>query len=179
MKKTLILLFLGFLCTGIFAQEKVIRVDTTNNAAVVVPPSVKEQTQFDCLVKFKPLATILGIALGMFNFELGVVPYITPKIGIPVEVQIAVTNGDSGVALFSGIEAVPVTHREKSGLFLDLLAGGMLISRSDLGFCAMAHVGYQLVSKKGFVLNPAVGIQYDTIMNIPGLHIKIDIGFAK
>jgi len=139
---------------------------------------VKEPPQFNSLVKFKPLATILGAALGIFNFEIAVVHYVAPKIGIPVEVQFATGHGAYGVAFLSGIEAVPAIHREKSGLFLDLLVGGMFISAGNLGFCTTAHIGYQLVTKTGFVLNPAIGIKYDTIENIPGLHFKIDIGFA-
>ncbi|MDR2979951.1 MAG: hypothetical protein LBV02_05890 [Bacteroidales bacterium] len=177
MKKTLLLLFISFLCMGVFAQEEVIRGDTTNNATVVGLPLVKEQTQFNCLVKFKPLSTVLGAVFGVFNLEMAVVPYVAPKIGIPVEVQIAAGYGAFGIALLSGIEAVPLTHREKSGLFLDLLAG--VVSANGFGFCTTAHAGYQWVSKKGFVLNPAIGIRYDTIINKPGLQIKIDIGFAR
>jgi hypothetical protein len=162
---------------SVFAQVEVIRVDTIHNTTMA-PVLIKEQPQFGYLIKFKPLATILGIAAGMFDLELDVVPYVAPKIGIPIEIQLAAGGGLYGLALLSGIEAVPLSHREKSGLFLDLLVGGMYVSTGDLGFCTTAHVGYQLVSRKGFVLNPAIGIKYDTIVNKLGFHLKIDIGFA-
>ena len=75
----------------------------------------EEQSEFAWLVKFKPLATIgVAILLGRFNFELSGVCYVTPRIGIPIEYQVAAIDGSSiGMALLSGIEAVPATHREK------------------------------------------------------------------
>ena len=138
---------------------------------------VRNQNEFIYLVKFKPLATIIGAITGMFDFEVAVVHYVHPKIGIPVELQIAYYNKLFGVVLMSGIEAVPATHREKSGLYLNYEIGGIFVA-GIFGLCTGGHLGYQLVTKKGLVFTPALGVQYETISNKVGLHLMFDIGFA-
>ena len=144
----------------------------------IVKPLVIKQNKFICLVKFKPLATIMGAILGGFDFEIAVVPYVHPKIGIPVEFQLAYINDVAGIVLMTGIEAVPVTHQEKSGLYLNYELGGIYVNTGYFGFSTSGHIGYQLVTKKGFVLTPAIGCQYETISNTVGLHFMLDIGFA-
>ena len=143
-----------------------------------VKTSVNIQNQFTCMVKFKPLATVIGAILGVFDFEIAIVPYLHPKIGVPVELQVGFVNKTTGIALMTGIEAVPVTHREKSGLYLNYELGGIYITTGNLGFCTATHIGYQLVTKKGLVFTPAVGLQYETTSNTVGLHFMLDIGFA-
>jgi len=138
----------------------------------------KEQPQFSGLVKFKPVATIAGLFLAGLNLELAIVPYVTSKVGIPIEIQIAYIEGSIGFALLTGIEAVPFTHREKSGLYLNFEVGTILVSQNEPGFCTMGHFGYQLVTKGGFVLTPALGFKFDTITYQFAPHILIDIGFA-
>ena len=153
-------------------QELIVQRDS------VIKAPAKKQNQFISLVRFKPLATIMGAILGIFDFEMAAAIYVHPKIGIPVEFQIAYANQVAGIALMTGIEAVPVTHREKSGLYLNYELGGMYINTGKFGFCTMGHIGYQLVTKKGFVFTPAIGCKYDTIDKKVGLHIMLDIGFA-
>ena len=160
------------MCINIYAQEIIPQSDT------IVKTPVKNQNQFTCLVKFKPLATVMGAILGMFDLEVAVVPYLHPKIGIPVELQLALVNHITGIALMTGIEAVPVTHQEKSGLYLNYELGGVYFTTGDIGFCTAGHIGYQLVTKKGFVFTPALGCKYDTIEKKVGFHIMLDIGFA-
>ena len=172
MKKFLLILFLSIVCISISAQEVIAQRDS------VVKTPVKKQNEFMCLVKFKPLATVMGAILGMFDFEVAAVPYVHPKIGIPIDLQFALVDKVTGIALMTGIEAVPLTHQEKSGLYLNYELGGMYITTGDVGFCTAGHIGYQLVTKKGFVLTPAIGFKYDTISKKVGFHYMIDIGFA-
>ena len=174
-----------------YANGKVVSFEDFNStppkttiSAQAVPPNdpvaklpAKKQNEFKCLVRFKPIATIAGAILGIFNYEMVAVPYVHPKIGIPVEVQFAFANRTSGIAVLTGIEAVPVTHQEKSGLYLNYEIGGIFIA-GYLGLGTAAHVGYQLVTKKGFVLTPALGFQYDTLSQKISFHYMLDIGFA-
>jgi len=168
--KLLLTLFISIFCVCVFAQN------VSNND--VVKTTLKEQQSFKTLVKFKPLATILGAIMGSFNFEVAGVPYVHPNIGIPIELQFAYANKVTGVALMTGIEAVPFTYREKSGLYLNYEAGCLFVSTGDFGFCTAGHIGYQVVAKRGFVFTPAVGFKYDTLVKTVGLHIMFDFGFA-
>ena len=70
MKKSLLLLFVIVLGANIYAQEDTVHKE---NPAKI---SVKEQSEFGCLIRFKPLATVVGIlAYHGFDFEVAVVPY--------------------------------------------------------------------------------------------------------
>ena len=171
LKKLFLLFFFSTLCITVYLQENI-------DNEIVVSKSIKEEQNFRCLVKFKPLAMLLGVVVGGFNLELASVPYITPKIGIPVEFQMAVINRVTAVALLSGIEAVPVTHREKSGLYLNYELGGIFVVTGDFGFCTMGHIGYQLVTHDGFVVTSAIGVAYDTINKQIAPHFMLDLGFA-
>ena len=172
MKKWLFLLFISIVCINVSAQEVIAQHDT------LVKTPVKKQNEFMCLLKFKPLATVMGAIFGMFDVEFAAVPYLHPKIGIPVELQIAFIDNIAGIALMTGIEAVPITHQEKSGLYLNYELGGMYMTTGNVGLCMAAHIGYQLVTKKGFVFTPAIGCKYSTIEKKVGLHIMLDIGIA-
>ena len=173
MKKLILILFISVLCVNIYAQERRVYDDEVVETAL----NVKEQQNFKYLIKFKPLATIVGLAYNMFCFEAAFVPYVHPKIGIPIEIQIARFGDLGGVALMSGIEAVPFTHREKSGFYLNYEVGGLYVA-GITGFCTAGHVGYQLVTRKGFVLTSAIGLKYDTVSEEISPHVMLDIGFA-
>ena len=140
------------------------------------------------LVRFKPLVTVVGFLAGaligapVFDFAVDWVPYVTPSIGIPVGVEIISIGGIFGFGIFTGIEAVPVRHMEKSGLFLTAVAGPVFILQRVFAF-GRADIGYQIVTNGGFVFTPAIGIKYDSYAvlssNSPiAFHFMLDLGFA-
>jgi hypothetical protein len=131
---------------------------------------------WDGLVRFKPLATIAGLALGGLEIVADWIPYVTPSMGIPVEIDIASIGGIMGFGIMAGVEAVPVRHKEKSGLYLTALGGPLFIAQYVI-FAARADIGYQLVTDGGFVFTPAIGVKYNGISGV-SLDLMLDIGFA-
>jgi len=133
---------------------------------------------FHNVLRFKPMATI--IAAGLFGyFELGLhyARYLTPKVAIPVEFDIFGRTGVGvGFTLLTGIEAVPLTHRQKSGLYLNGLLGMGIFEGAY--FIANPNIGYQLVSKKGFVFNANIGPMYSSSINKVTFRWTLDFGFA-
>jgi hypothetical protein len=134
------------------------------------------EKEYKNILRFKPLVTIIAMAYGIGEIDLQYVRYVHPKIGIPVELDLFFANGGFGAGLMSGIEAVPITHRQKSGLFLNFLVGGVFVSTGDVMFRLNSNIGYQLCTKKGFVFNAALG------PNLMGgklsLSFSIDFGFG-
>jgi hypothetical protein len=145
----------------------------------------KNEWKWDGTVRFKPAQTIVNLA---FNNALDIavawIPYVRPNWGIPVEFEIASIDGVIAWGLMIGVEGLPVRHREKSGLYLSGMIGvAQYISRyygrtTIAAFIAKAHVGYQIVSKSGFVFTPAIGARYNTLEEGFALDLMIDIGFA-
>ncbi|GHV35105.1 hypothetical protein FACS1894178_3970 [Bacteroidia bacterium] len=189
MKKNLkIILILLLPFSLLFSQNT----DTTDAHEEYTPTAVrsnynnKKQNYNDYaknIIRFKPVHTIAGAIFGYFQFMASYVRYVHPKIGIPVQIEYAYV-GYSSIAVFSGIEAVPVTHREKSGLYLNLLAGPVVVFDAGVGLGAYSHIGYQLFTKKGFVLTTAIGVQTGFANNgteITGIiapSFMLDIGFG-
>ncbi|MCL2435855.1 MAG: hypothetical protein FWD09_06945 [Lentimicrobiaceae bacterium] len=136
------------------------------------------ETIYKNIVRFKPLATILaGAVFGYFELGVHYARYLGPKVAIPVEFDFfAMTNVGAGVALMTGIEALPLTHRQKSGLYLNGLIG--IWRFKGVSFVANVNIGYQLVTKKGFVLNANLGPRYHGLTKKVDLRYTIDIGFA-
>jgi hypothetical protein len=130
------------------------------------------------ILRINPLTTILGAVLGGFEVELQYAGYFHPKVGVPILIDIASFSGIFGFAIMAGIEAVPLTHRQKSGLFINALAGVMGINDTEIGFVCNANLGYQLVSKGGFVLTGALGPEYNTITNTFRAKIMLAFGFG-
>jgi hypothetical protein len=165
----LIALLLLCLAQPVAAQSEADTVPTPENTA---------QSNFRTIIRFKPAATLLTAVLyRAVDLELVMVPYVHPNIGIPVEVQFAYMQGIYGVAFLTGIEATPITHREKSGLYMNL-EGGIITAGGLFGFCATSNIGYQLVSKRGFVFTPAAGVKYDSVSAKIALNLMLDIGIA-
>jgi hypothetical protein len=138
------------------------------------------EKEFKNILRFKPAATFASLALGLGEIDLQYVRYVHPKIGIPVEVDLAFGDGGFGIGIMSGIETVPITHRQKSGLFMNLLVGGMVMTdgyEGVLTFCGYSHIGYNLCTRKGFVFTPAIGVGYNGITGFV-LSFMLDIGFA-
>jgi hypothetical protein len=148
------------------------------NPDIVEMTKKEDISKFRAIIRFKPLATLVSLLVyPALDLELVVVPYLHPKIGIPVEIQFAYMKGIFGVAFLTGIEATPITHKEKSGLYVNL-EGGFVTAGGLIGFCATSNIGYQLVNKHGFVFTPAAGIKYDQITNKLMPNLMLDIGIA-
>ena len=137
------------------------------------------------IVRVDPLTTILEVFAGsVFGYpSFGIiadwVPYVMPCIGIPVEMEVSTLNSIYGI--MSGIEAVPLRHKEKSGLYLSAMGGLYYISYKMVTFGLKARIGYQLVTDRGFVLTPAVGVKYlrrSGTINDLGFDLMAGIGFA-
>jgi len=165
MKKIILcFLFAALSCGTVFAQNT-------------------EDWNWGGIVRVDPLTVILEVFAGsVFGYpSFGIiadwVPYVTPCIGIPVEIEVSTLNSIYGV--LSGIEAIPLRHKEKSGLYLSAMGG--LYYFSYVTFGLKARIGYQLVTDRGFVLTPAVGVKYlrrsGTIGDLE-FNLMIGIGFA-
>jgi len=140
-------------------------------------PKKQDEKIFHNILKIKPLATILAAFLGFFEVDIQYARYLTPKLAIPVEVDIFAALGfGMGFGVLTGIEAVPATHRQKSGFYLNALAG--FIAFDGVGFIANPNAGYQLVTKGGFVFSATIGAMYSGLTNAITPRISLDFGFA-
>jgi len=185
MKKfTLTFLLLCF-SASLFAQDTILPKTTT-----------KPEKEFKNVIRLKPFATLQGALFGTLEVDLQYAHYVGNKVAIPFEFDIFSSGAGVGFALFTGIEAVPLTHQQKSGLFMQGLLGIIYTShfrgtntspfgytdqlgpQGKAGFIVNANVGYQLVTKKGFVFNAAVGPMYNTLTNMLTARISIDFGVA-
>ena len=163
---------------------------TTFQSTAVNSNSVKESTyqdfsekEFKNVIRINPLAIIIAAAeYDGLELDMQYARYITPKVAIPVELDIFLSDWGNGFALLTGIEAVPVTtKRQKSGLFLNALAGIIVlddVGYSEAGLMTTANIGYQLMTKKGFVFNVAIGSRYDTITEEIRGNFMLSVGFA-
>ena len=142
--------------------------------------SQTEDENWGGIVRFDVLATVLeafaGSVFGYPSFGIIAdwVPYVTPSIGIPVEIEISILNNIYGI--MGGIEAVPFRHKEKSGLYLAAM-GGPYYAFQRVTFGLKAKIGYQLVTDNGFVFTPAIGVKY-LIDALVELNLMIGMGFA-
>jgi len=138
------------------------------------PPEVIRKN----ILRFKPLATILAAAVfGYFELGIHYATYLGPKVAIPIEFDFfALANVGTGFTLMTGIEAVPLTHRQKSGLYLNGLIGVWVFQ--GVAIVVNPNIGYQLVTKKGFVFNANLGPRYHGLTKKVDLRYAIDIGFA-
>jgi len=152
----------------------VVNANTDNKPSVPVPTEKIRKN----VIKANLFTTALGALIGIFDLDLQYSRYLTPKFAIPVRFEIAGIR-DFGMAfsVLTGIEAVPFTHRQKSGLMIDALVGFMSIDRY-VGLVAHADIGYQLVSKSGFVFNAGIGPGYDSFTNKVGVHFILSFGGA-
>jgi hypothetical protein len=168
----------------------------TNNIVVIRSDTRKsnnkEKNLFNNILKFDPLAVILSAALyQQLEFDLQFSRYLHPNIALPFEFDL-VLGGDMEVAfaLLTGIETVPLTHQQKSGLFLNALIGISGYKNNDIppffyaknsmniGTIFNANAGYQLVTKHGFVLNATIGAMYSSFTNKVALRYSLFIGIA-
>ncbi|MCL1851347.1 MAG: hypothetical protein FWF70_08120 [Bacteroidetes bacterium] len=132
---------------------------------------------FHNVIKLKPFATIVGLIIGLVEFDIQYTRYLTNKVGIPVEVDLFGAPGyGMSFALMTGIEAVPATHRQKSGLLLNALVGAIVYDKA--GVLVNANIGYQLVTKKGFVFATTIGPMYSGLTNKVTVRFSLDFGVA-
>jgi hypothetical protein len=128
------------------------------------------------LVRFKPATTIAGLLVGGLEFVVDWVPYVSPNIGIPIEIDVGTVGGIGFFGIMAGIEGIPVRHKEKNGLFLTALAGPIFIA-DIVTFGARADIGYQMVTDVGFVFTPAIGVKYYGFSGF-AFDLMLDVGFA-
>ena len=128
------------------------------------------------LFRIRPMASVLSIAFGGFELVADWVPYVSPNVGIPIEADFVVINKVFGFGIAGGIEAVPVRHKEKSGLYMTALVGPLFVNRY-VTFMGRANIGYQIVTNGGFVFTPAIGIKFAVKSGVM-LDIMLDIGFG-
>jgi len=65
-------------------------------------------------------------------------------------------------------------------LYFNAQIGGIYLTNSyakEVVFAATAHIGYQLVTRKGFLFTPAIGFNFDSSSGIAP-HFMLDIGGA-
>jgi len=152
----------------------VVNANNDNKPSVSIPTEKIRKN----MIKANLASTMFAALLGVFELDLQYSRYLTPKVAIPVQVEIC-TMRDVGMwfTLLSGFEVVPFTHRQKSGLLINAL-GGIIAIGGNIGFYGHADIGYQLVSKGGFVFNAAIGPGYDSLIKKPGVHFILSFGGA-
>ena len=136
-------------------------------------------------VRFNPADLFVNLHNALPGMYVTWTPYILPNLGVPAEIDVNVGWGvlpGVQVSFLSGVEYIlPIrpTSKEKNGLFLDAKIGLSLFIHegTKASFVTKANVGYQFVTKKGFVYTPAAGAVYNGRTGL-GLNIMLDIGFA-
>ncbi len=122
MKKNLLTMIVLLTTSIVFAQSTVRRTAPQKEETKVVAVESFER-EFKNIIRVNPLATIQALLNGGFEIDIQYSEYFTPKVAMPVEVSIFGAGDRIGFAVLTGIEAVPIPDRQKSGLFLNALAG--------------------------------------------------------
>ena len=135
-------------------------------------------------VRFNPADNMINLHNAMPGLYVTWTPFILPNLGIPAELDINFGWGalpGVQISLLSGVEYVPIgpTANKKSGLFLDAKIGLSFFVNDGikLFFVSKANIGYQLITKRGFVFTPGAGIVYNGRSGF-GLNVMLDLGFA-
>jgi hypothetical protein len=157
MKRAVLILLIMICGCSLFAQES-------------TPPAWKG------LVRFKPAATAIGLIIGMPEVIVDWVPYVTPTIGIPVEIDVAYISGSFSYGVLAGVEGVFFGSQDKNGLYAGVLAGVYNILGTFM-FGGHADIGYQIVTDFGLVFTPAAGFKFNTLTGF-SLDLMLDLGFA-
>jgi hypothetical protein len=157
MKKRAVILFILISGSVLFAQEEY-------------------SDQWNGTIRFKPVATIVGVLAGIPEIIVDWVPYISTNIGIPIEMDVAIYQGFFFGGFLSGIESTLFGQKEKCGLYISALGGLYFILGYPI-FALKTDIGYQWVSNNGFVFTPAVGLKYNAATG-SSFDLMIDIGFA-
>jgi len=114
-------------------------------------------------------------------------PYVLPSLGILAEVDAHVGWGvlpGVQISFLSGAKYIPnipvgPADRGKDGVFLDARVGLSLFFREGTraAFVTKLNIGYQFVSRVGFVFAPAAGVVYNGRTGF-GFNLMLALGFA-
>jgi len=166
LKKYICVLLLGFCIFGICVAQE-------------------QENNWNGIVRFNSADIFINLHNALPGIYVTWIPYyVLTNLGIPAEVDINVGWGvlpGVEVSLLTGVEYIPIgpKGKEKNGLFLDAKIGLSLFFNegAKAAFIAKSNIGYQFVTKKGFVAVPAVGFVYNGRSGI-GLNLMFDLGFA-
>jgi hypothetical protein len=165
MKKSICTLFLGLCISGICAAQG-------------------QENTWKGTVRFNPADMFINLHNALPGLYVTWTPYILPNLGIPAELDVNFGWGvlpGVEISLLSGAEFIPIgpAEKDKNGLFLDAKIGLSLFinERAKAFFIAKANAGYQLITRRGLVLTPAVGGIYNGRSGF-GLNVMLDLGFA-
>ncbi|MCL2186447.1 MAG: hypothetical protein FWB86_11455 [Treponema sp.] len=139
------------------------------------------QREWKGTVRFNPADLFINLHNALPGIYVTWTHFILPNFGIPAEIDINFGWGvlpGVEISILSGIEYL-LAGKNKKGFFLDAKIGLSLFFNEDVkaAFIAKANIGYQLVTKKGFVFTPAIGGVYNGRSGL-GLNLMLDLGFA-
>jgi hypothetical protein len=165
MKKYICVLLLAFCIFGIgIAQE--------------------QENTWKGTVRFNPADMLINLHNALPGMYVTWTPYILPNLGTPMEIDVNFGWGvlpGVEVSLLSGVEYIPIglAGKDYNGLFLDAKIGLSLFFNegANAAFIAKSNIGYQFITKKGFVATPAFGVIYNGRSGF-GLNLVFDLGFA-
>jgi len=165
MKKYICVLLLGFCIFSIcIAQE--------------------QENTWKGTVRFNPADMLINLHNALPGIYVTWTPYILPNLGTPTEIDVNLGRGvlpGVEVSLLSGAEYISngPSGKDKNGLFLDAKIGLSLFFNegANVAFIAKSNIGYQFITKKGFVATPALGVVFNGRSGF-GLNLMFDLGFA-
>jgi len=135
-------------------------------------------------VRFNPADMLINLHNALPGMYVTWTPYILPNLGIPTEIDVNFGWGvlpGVEVSLLSGAEYIPFSPsgKDKNGLFLDAKIGLSFFFNEEAkaAFIAKSNIGYQFITKRGFVATPALGVVYNGRSGF-GLNLMFDLGFA-
>jgi hypothetical protein len=135
-------------------------------------------------VRFNPADIFINLHNAIPGMYVTWTPYILPNLGIPAEIDVNFGWGvlpGVEISLLTGAEYIPIgpAGKDKNGLFLDAKIGLSLFFNegAKAAFIVKSNVGYQLITKKGFVFTPAAGVVYNGRSGF-GFNLMLDLGFA-
>jgi len=145
----------------------------------------EQENTWQGMVRINPADMFINLHNALPGVYVTWIPYyVLPNLGIPAEID---ANFGWGVmpgveiSLLTGVEYIPIgpAAKDKNGLFVDAKTGLSLFLHegTKAAFIAKANIGYQLVTKRGFVFTPAAGCVYNGRSGF-GLNIMLDLGFA-
>jgi hypothetical protein len=135
-------------------------------------------------VRFNPADMLINLHNALPGIYVTWTPYILHNLGIPAEIDVNLGWGvlpGVEVSLLSGAEYIPIglAGKDKNGLLLDAKIGLSLFFNegANASFIAKSNIGYQFITKKGFVATTALGVVFNGRIGF-GLNLMFDLGFA-
>jgi hypothetical protein len=179
--------------------------------ALPLPPAPQPTTSITGIfIAHAPPGTPLSVPLIDF------VPHVSREVGIPITLDFGFSSSTYEFGVESGVEISPIRSIAPAGFLFSVKAGLKYIYIEASSSTSYAHVipygssvyvnptvgpfdyfealgkidlGYQFITKDGFVFMPAIGLAYDMPMSPPGgmpsppisilaLDLMLDVGFA-